>query len=258
MFLKRQDNAALATLGALGLALLALLADVPLARAAAALAMVLALPGYALSLALFAPGALRKDEQAVIGVGMSLAATVCGGLVLNGLAVLRQELWLAWLAGVTLLGCGAALWRWRAAPAPLAGGPSGPRHTLGLGQWPWLLAAACVACAALWVSRTPPPSAGFQGYTALWVTPEAGGGDGLALGLRSSEFAPTRYRLQITQGGAVLQQWDDIALQPGQTWQAELPLAELRGAEPVRATLYRADAPAVAYREGIWWPIKPK
>jgi hypothetical protein len=91
-----------------------------------------------------------------------------------------------------------------------------------------------------------------RGFTQLWLLPDASGG--ASLGVTSDENAAIRYDLDEVVGGRIPRRWPGLALRPGQTWQATLPAADLRGVwGRIEARLYRQDRPGTVYRYVTLW-----
>jgi hypothetical protein len=222
-------------------------------RIAATLPLVILLPGYALTSALFARQARELPAHLLLSVGLSLAITILEGLALNltpwGLQAVS---WALALGGTTIAAGAVALLRGRRAarsPAAPAAGPT-IRQSLMIG------ASALMLLAAITIASSPAPQEGLEGYTSLWMVPAPTGSPGaLQVGVSSLEFATTRYRLQLEADGQVIHEWPTILLEPSQTWEADaIVRPELLRAGPVKAVLYRLDAPAQVYRHALWWP----
>jgi hypothetical protein len=82
------------------------------------LALVLVLPGYALTAALFPWSTLSGEKRFLFSLGLSLALTALGGFVLHWTPWgISPESWAVLLGGMTLLGCGIAFARRLGQPA---------------------------------------------------------------------------------------------------------------------------------------------
>jgi uncharacterized membrane protein len=218
-----------------------------------ALPLVLVLPGYAISAAIFLKHRLGVPERLLFSVGLSLAVAALGGLALNitpwGLSA---GSWAVLLGSVTLGASVVALARRRERLWVSTG-----HSRVGLRAYEVLLLglAALVVVVGLRLARTPVPSQGFQGYTFLWILPaNENAHDAVRLGVSSNEFAATSYRLQVKVNDAILREWPVIELAPGEQWEATvvLPAAQAQD-ERVEALLYRSDAPDTVYRRGLLW-----
>lgn len=227
-------------------------------RVAAALLMVLVLPGYAIVTAA-APGrAITRAEQILLAGVMSLAAAILTGLALNltpwGLAA---PAWAASLWGITLVAGLVALARRQGLPADAR--PA--RHPFRFG-WRYAVLtglAGVIAIAAVSLARLPTPSQGLQGYTLLWALP-AGDARTVRIGITSDEFSTTDYTLTLRSGNLVLRKWSSITLGPGEQWETQWEMPGDKAIYPVEGVLdlststsRRADAPGPAYRHIIIW-----
>ncbi len=229
-------------------AVVLLVATSPLVRAIVGLPLVLWLPGYAITAALFPRRALDVPERVAFSVGLSLAVVALGGLALNWTPWgLRAETWAVLLGATTCLAGLIALARRKPGPLTL------PRLAhLGLNgrQAVWIGLAAIVVAVALGLAHTPSPQQNAQGYAVLWILPfDAGAPTVVRLGVDSMEPVSTRYRLEVKVDGRVVREWSSIALAPAEKWEESVDLsAEAIGAQTVEAALYRLDDPRSVYR----------
>jgi Protein of unknown function (DUF1616) len=248
----RSNSLALVLLGGGGAALLLWLATgSALAALVAGLLIVLVLPGYALTEALFAQHHLGWAERLLLVVGSSLALTALGSLALYQLGwSLQMNSWLGLLIVVTGVGAVGA-WGIRgtnepAAPMPVQLGFS-LTHLVLIGL------AVLLTGMAFATAGSPAPAQGYQGYTMLWMTPQqAGAPNRIELGVQSKEFAPTQYRLQLKVNDQLAQEWPALELGPNGLWQAsfELPAEQLAQSD-ISADLYRLDQPEMLYRHVV-------
>lgn len=254
----RSALAPLVAAGSAGVALLAFeprLADA--ARLVGAGLLVVVLPGFAVSVAL-APGrALGLAERAAIGLGVSFALAVLGGLGLHWTPWgLHPTPWALVLGMATVGGSTAAIAR--RGVASLAPWRSGERP--GLGEMLMLGAAASLALGAVstaWVGAVEQPATPF---TQLWLTPaRRDGAPMLRLGIRSAEPGPSSYRLELLVGGRPADEWPTIELQAGEAWEMEVdPRGTGAGSAQVEVVLYRGDDLTTVYRRVTWWPGEPR
>jgi uncharacterized membrane protein len=208
-------------------------------RAVLAVALVLVLPGYALTAALFPTRSLGLPERLLLAVALSVSIAIVGGLVLNGVAIrLHERSWVTLLASVTTAAALVATFRSRdAAPR------SQPR------EWArpsaYQLAAFAVALLLLGgataLGRAPLRAKHVAGYTALWLVQSDGD---LALGVRSGEQGATSYRVEMRVHDLVTRRWS-FRLTPGKTWQLRV---RRPGQGPVVASLYRGHGSQVYRR----------
>jgi hypothetical protein len=157
------------------------------------------------------------------------------------------------LGGTTIAAGIVALLRGRHASPPNAR-PAAAGLTIRQGLL--MAVSAAMLLAAISIASSPAPQQGLEGYTNLWMVPApVGSPSTLRLGVSSLEFATTRYKLQLEADGQVIQEWPSIMLEPSQTWEADATVRpELLKAGPIKALLYRLDAPAQVYRHTLWWP----
>lgn len=249
MVYQRPSNLVLTVIAALVAAgiLLLQINSIPLAPWLA-LPMVFVLPGYALSLALFAKNTLGGVERALLSVGLSIAVVIIGGFFLNLTPWgLQPFTWLVLLVGITVLVGLVGLLN-RRAPVWMA------RRTLRLeipGRAVLVFAAALVLLLlALRVAQLPSPANVVEGYTALWLVPSnPTNPDVVELGLSSAELETVSYQLKLQVNGQTIQEWNPITLAPGKPWQQTYVLPSSKGApQQVRALLYRLDSPGALYR----------
>jgi uncharacterized membrane protein len=206
-------------------------------RVAAGVALILVLPGASVA-RLLLPAGTDKAVVVVTSLALSIAVMVLAALLLDAASVrLTERSWsstVAAIAGFTIV---------------LSSERVARRRSTGLGvRAPRVRDVALLAAAALLVAGTvllarrplTPPSAA-TGYTELWVSPTD---TGVQVGVRSHEFAPTRYRLDVSDGATPLVPPTSFTLSTGSTWTTDV--AARTGS--VRASLYRDDE-ASPYRE---------
>jgi uncharacterized membrane protein len=217
----------------------------PLLRVVLSLPFVLLVPGNALAGVIFAGKNLRGVEKLLFALGFSLAAMVITGLVLNLTPWgLQTNSWLMALSIVTLIASPIAMGRRRQEPIQP---PSTARFSMSFRQVLFLSLAALLISLALGLTFTPSPPNNIQGYTALWISPEAGDQPGaILIGVHSQEFETTHYQLRVTHNGQLQQEWPNISLSPGEQWQQSIDVPA--GPGLVEATLFRSDSPEVVYR----------
>src|SRR4051812_41231343 len=221
-------------------------------RALLAGPLAFALPGYALTVALF-PNRLRWTEYLLLVIGLGIAVIVLSALALN---VTQWGLTRQSLAAVLFIitSCASAVGAYRRGHVETrVERRVGRRPTLApLDRWQIAacLGAVVVTGGALWVARTPVPQQPTQGYTLLWSVPAADAAEPtVRVGVRSYEPTRTAYTLRIASAGQTLQDYA-IDLQPIDQWQVDVVLPP-DGGHDLEALLYRADAPDVLYRRTL-------
>ena len=238
-------------------AVLALLvpADIVLIRILT-LPLVLVLPGYALTSALFPNRSLGVPERLVFSLGLSLSIVILGGLALNWTPFgLRASSWAVLLSGITLGASAVALVRRQeqsmSAPGWLRVGNVGFTLRRGL----LLGLAAAIVCGAVAVSIIGAERQSYAGFTELWILPAGGANaeNAVRLGVSNMESTAREYRLDVNVDGKVVKEWSAIDLEPNKKWEATLVLLPTGSVTRVEADLYRADAPTTIYRHVVLW-----
>jgi uncharacterized membrane protein len=192
-------------------------------------------------------GTLGHFERLLFSIGTSLALAVLWGLLLNWTPWgFQVGAWLVLLCGTTLLASLVVQIR-RGRTHAVARSSAG--IGLDLRQGLLLSMAVAIVAVAVWTARTPAPQKGLQGYTMLWILPDAAGQHGVRLGVRSKEFDTTNYRLRVQVNDGTVREWPSIQLAPNEQWEEtiELPLDQVDAGE-VEAALYRLDRPGSVYR----------
>lgn len=212
------------------------------------LGLVLVCPGYAITEALFPQRTLGLAERGLLTGGLSLAVICLGSVAFNAApSGLSTAVWAALDFGVTVAASLIALFRRLSLVEQL---PAARWPGLRLEQWSLLAAAGAIAVTAFILVRAPRPVTNVQGYTSLWLVPaEAGNSASVQLGIANSELEITDYHLTLSVGDRPLQEWNDIALAPGETWQQQINLPATANGQKTEALLYRLDNPDVVYRQ---------
>ncbi|CAN5556174.1 hypothetical protein BH20CHL6_BH20CHL6_06800 [soil metagenome] len=216
-------------------------------RALLALVFLVALPGVALTSALFRGAAVRGSERLTLGLAGSLGFLILGGLVLYWTSPgLPAAGWVTLAFGVTVASALVLALRGSSQIRipPLAGIP--------LGGVVLLVTAGLTVAGAFWVARSTAAELPSASFTQLWMLPvDDGPSGGLRLGVANHEHAPTRYRLELVIDGQTTEEWPEIALAPGDTWQRRVALTRDLPAETlIEARLYRPGSQLV-YRQAV-------
>jgi uncharacterized membrane protein len=182
--------------------------------------LALALPGMALTRALFPGPGLGRAERVTLTIGLQLALIVVCGFLLH---TLRQGLnlasWGALLADITLVACAVAWVRSRrvnatsATPSVGAAGDSwfAAFAHLPTAQLAMLVGAGVVAALALGVARAGVVAQPQPPWTALGIA-AADGGRAVDIDITNAEGRPETYRLVATLDGEPLAAFDDLVL----------------------------------------------
>jgi uncharacterized membrane protein len=220
-------------------------------RAVLTIPLLLLLPGYVLTEALFAGGLSDAPRRLLLVPGLSLAVAVLGGLLLYLMPWgLRAEPWALFLGVTTLAGCVAAYSR----RAHQETTPSLHLRAGFTGEQLFVFALAIlITTGALLTARVGAERQAAAPFTEFWVLPDQSNGRSIRLGIHNAERETVTYMLEVE----VLDtraEWSEIEVQPGETWETtfNLPRPALARA-PVDARLYRADRPGEVYRRGDGW-----
>ena len=212
-------------------------------RLVAGLALVLALPGYALSYVVLGTRVLGPVERTVVTVALALTVSILGTLLLDLLSLnLSSRTWSLLLAATTVVACAIARRARTDVPRERSGRRAPrPRDAAAVGV------AVAITWSAVVLARTPlrPPN-GVTGYTQLWALPVAGG---VEFGVANHELGPVRYRLEVSADGhATTRRWLKLRLSPRERWTWLVPDVSFGSSNVVTARLYRADRPHAPYR----------
>lgn len=224
-------------------------------RLLCALPLVFFLPGYAITWALLAPRSLGSIERLLFSLGISVSVTALSGLILNLTPWgLQTSTWAITLAVIVLV-AGTIAWLRRGSDVKLTPVPVERHFKLHFRDGIFVGLAVLVTGAAFGLTQLPVAPNDVAGYTTLWMIPaNQGSSNDFRLGINSSEFTVTHYRLQISVNSQVVQEWPDLSLEPGQTWETEISLQSNQvGSGPVVADLYKLDDPGTIYRHVRIW-----
>ena len=244
---------ALVLVAAVFCAAVAVAVDFEPIRIFAAAPLALVLPGWALTAATFAPGAIPRALRWLMVLALSLAVLVLGALILDQTSGIREVPWAILLVVVTFAGCAAA-WLRRADPQPQA-----PLRRPRVRATEVALLVGAVLCvgAATVIARTTLPAENIVGFTSLSLLhAEADGDPGLKAEVASNERVPVKYKLIFRQGAGPARVAKRFTLAPGDRYETFVPLSrfsEDRRIRLVTAFLYRLDRPFKPYRRVNAW-----
>ncbi len=215
-----------------------------IARAALGLPLALALPGYAVTAALFPPRRLGLSERLMLSLGISLATVAIAGLILNWTPWgLGTTSWALLLGCTTLVGLGIArlrrvreahpsfLWRVRMTLAQMA---------------IFAIAAALVllAMVSAWGAAASPRGTGFTNFSMV----RSGSGDQVSIEITSMERSTTGYVVELDSGSRVLKTWTVSPLAPHQSWSATYSITPVEARTTLEALLFRVGGGQAVYR----------
>lgn len=180
------------------------------------LPMVLFLPGYALSAALFPPDTISRGERTVYALALSVSAAALGGLLWQFAFGLGRGAWAFLLALITLAACAVAQRRRTRLPAPgrkrrQPSRPSSERRREARLELPTAIAAvvavgAAIAAIAIAVDGLQEQRAESH-FSALWVVPQGIASEGVEVGVMNHQGAVHDYRLEVEVAGEEIQHW---------------------------------------------------
>ena len=224
--------------------------SVPLVQMIAGSLLILVLPGFAFSVAVFPRRLLAFHERLLLTLGSSIMITALFGIFLNFLGFhLQARIWALPLCTLTLVGCAVAGIRRRGGQDPQSGAIF-PRIKVWQGLVVFLAGVIAVGAVGLASSSISNP-VNIEGYAILWIQPDKNASPGfLRLGVINDQFTTTNYRLQLSVDGKLMQSWPNIPMDPGMKWETSVQLpGNLPLNSPVMAFLYRSDNPNVIYRQ---------
>lgn len=231
------------------------------------LPLVLVLPGYTLTQALFPMRSLDSTgdlvlrpilklgqpvsavDHIILSLGLSLAIDIMMGFALNILPIgLQGRSWAISLGVVIALFALLTAFRRRKALRQI-------RKIL----WPHITVydyilfglAIIVATGAIWSSilRPPQPQPSFAQF---WMLPSSQSSNSCAvqLGLQSHETTSVSYRIVMKVNGTQLKSWPLIVMNPQKEWDQSISLASvIQGSSDIEAQLYRVDMPEQTYQD---------
>jgi hypothetical protein len=205
--------------------------------------LVLAAPGYAISAALFPPGAAGREELVVYTFVFSISASALGGLALQVFLGLDRTAWLVLLVVLTLAASTVAQARRGALPIqhafePAFRGPAGALWAVAL------LAALAIAGGAIGIgAEGVREQLSRQRFASLWAVPTGAdaGSAGVKLGVLN-HGGPATYRLEVRGVGEIVER-RRLRLAPDQLWEARLDPEVIPNSGPLLVTLYHGLTP---------------
>lgn len=223
-------------------------------RAVFTLPLVLLLPGYALMASMFPRCNLGVAEQVLLSLGLSLAVTALGGVILNWTPWgLQTDSWSLLLGLVTFGGSAVALIRRPAQPIFVL---CQRRTSMSVRQAGLLGLAALVLGGAVAVAHKGAAQQQTPGFTQLWALPANAPGQqhAIRVGVKNMEATTVAYQVEIVVNGKDVMKLPLVKAAPQHTWETTVVLPRgLPTINPVEVVLYRADAPGTVYRHVELW-----
>jgi hypothetical protein len=186
--------------------------------------LALVLPGYAITAALFPPGALPPSERLVNTFVFSLSAAAIGGIVFQLVLGLDRTAWIFLELGITLVAVSVALRRRAVLPIQLQPRRRERRNRRSLKPAGALL--FCVAAGILVVAIAS-ASTGTRGqqseqvFTSLWAVPGTGPQGPVRVGVWN-HGGPASFSLEARAGDELLARVP-VRLGSRQKWERLLP-----------------------------------
>ncbi len=229
----------LATLAPWIAALIVLLIAAPgIAQAVVAVIALVLVPGWALSVFLLPRNGGGPVPRVLTAIGLGIAIAIAVGLVLSVTPFGTR------LGPVVLLLAAAGL-----LAAAVTGRLPAPRSIpfdISAGQLRMLGVAVVLMVTSLGIARASTAFQRPQELVELWAVPATG--NEVRLGITNSGSAAGEFRLVVMQADNPIEEWPDLRVEPGDTWEdvlTDLPAAD------VRAVLYEQDGPNAPFREVV-------
>ncbi len=225
-----------------------------------ALPLVVVLPGYACTAAIFPRRDQGFAEMLVVSLASSLIVVILLGLLLNLTPMgLRTPSWAIALSTTTLLACVIADKRRRPYPYHTVFSGRFRLQSVGftLDQWLMIGMAVVVVAGAFALSMIGAVQQPRKGFTQLWML--SGNNTSthsmVQLGVNNLEGGPMHYQLIVNMNGKIVKTWPMLALQSGMQWQSTLilPAAPHNKTLRIEATLSLENTPDTAYRHVVLW-----
>ncbi len=224
-----------------------------IARVIVAVPAMMFLPGYTITLALFAGRALDIAERLLYSLGISLVMLILCGLVLQLTPWgLHPVAWVGLLGAVVMVS--AVIARKRGETLfPLA--LTRAYQPMHLRPWLFTGLATLTLLIATTVALTSAQSRTVANTTQVWMLPASDATTSqIRLGIDNLEPTTTGYHLVMKAGERTIQDWPSLELPAGGHWETTVMLPDDIGNTPtVAAVLYRTDTPGQIYRQVQLW-----
>lgn len=235
-----QPDLALAALVAMTALVATTLGISPVLRVFVAVPLVLFLPGYGLTSAIFPALVLPAVERLLISVGLSISVTILVGLGLAAIGIpLSPITWAIVLAVFTLASSGVA---WVRRVRRNLVGPGMTVARMPRSGVAMVLIAALVAAEVLLGSRLIATDQEAPAPAQLWLVPIAGQPNDALLGVRAGENAAD-YRIVISVASDPIYEFE-LELTAGETWERHVNFSADLRAQPIVARLYQGSSQA--------------
>ncbi|MFI5025416.1 MAG: hypothetical protein ACHQCI_01515, partial [Solirubrobacterales bacterium] len=197
--------------------------------------LVLVLPGYAISVAMFGPGAVSRGERFVYTLALSVATAALGGLLWQLFFGLGRLAWAFLMVATVLVAARVA----RRRRLPRLSRPSRRSFRLGLPTALAMLASLVLAVVAVDTAvKGLHDQRAEANFSSLWVVPEGPSGDSVEIGVWNHQGDVHTYLLSVERGGAALWRWEG-RLGSQKRAQVALDPTQIAGSGELRVSLYR-------------------
>lgn len=215
-----------------------------------ALPLVLVLPGYTLTEALFHKQSLDASHRLVFSLGLSLAIDVLSGLLLNFFPIGLQAISWSTLLGLLAVIFALLVAYLRRGAAMHVAQPR--RFRLSIYQGMLFGLAIVVAILSFVYVDTGVIQQPHPAFTQLWMLPEVQTAKScdVRLGVRSFESTSVTYTITMTVNGSPATTWPSVVLAPQQEWDRVVPISPTATQDAfIEGRLYQFDKPTTVYRE---------
>jgi len=197
--------------------------------------LALVLPGYAVSVAVFGPGAISRGERIVYTLSLSVAVATLGGLLWQLFFGLDRLSWTFLMVATVLVAAWIA--RRRRLPRPSRTARRSPR--VGLPTALALLASLALAIVAIDTAVDGLQDQRAEAhFSSLWIVPEEAEGGAVEIGVWNHQGAVHTYLLSAERAGATLWRWEG-RLGSQKRKQVVLDPTQIPGSGPLQVSLYR-------------------
>jgi hypothetical protein len=213
-----------------------------LPKAIALVPLVLVLPGYAISAAMFMPGSITRGERLAYTLSLSVGAAAIGGLAWQLLFGLSRASWAFVLVAIVLVTARIA----RSRRAAMSSDPTerrSPLPRLGLPTALAVLAAVILTIVAVDVAIEGLRDQRAEShFSSLWTLPHGPAEESVEIGVQNHQGSVYTYRLSVDRAGTPVWLWEG-RLGAHKRKQVILGLSEIPGAGPLVVTLYKSGVP---------------
>ena len=225
------------------------------------LLLVFVAPGYIISVALFPESTWSFMERTILTMGLSLAVSVLGGIILYAMKIpLLAETWALFYGSIILVMGAIAIIRRliKEYPARRKSDRAPESHTHLMprpGQLALFGLAVLIFLSAMVLAQNVARVYPDTEIVQLWMLPgESSAGPSVRIGAMVNGSAPEEYSLWLERGGYTVQTWPHLTFEPDKRWEITVQVnPNMPGTGPIEAFLYRYDQPTIPYRHVTLW-----